>query len=192
MNDLLAVTLHVAALLESCGIPYTVGGSLASSFSGEPRGSVDADILVDITADHIQPLVEALGDGFYADADALRRAIAEHGTANLIHQPSGIKVDLFVAHSLLDARQLERRRHVLVATSPDRFLYVHSPEDILLQKLHWYRLGGEVSERQWRDVHGVLVRQGAHLDRDYLSSTAERVGLSDLLQRAYRKTASGQ
>jgi hypothetical protein len=188
VTDLLEVTLRVVAALDASGIPYTVGGSLASSFSGEPRASIDADILVDMTSGQVQPFIDVLADEFYADADGLRRAVTEHGTTNLIHRKSAIKIDLFVAHSYLDTRQLERRRQVRVAANPDRFLYVHSPEDILLQKLHWYKLGGEVSDRQWRDVRGVLVRQGNRLDRDYLAATAQRVGLTDLLERAYRET----
>ncbi|HEX7779230.1 MAG TPA: hypothetical protein VF424_08340 [Vicinamibacterales bacterium] len=188
MTGLLDVTLQVVAALDACRIPYTVGGSLASSFSGEPRASIDADILVEMTSAEVEPLINLLGAEFYADADALRRAVAEHGTTNLIHRPTGVKIDLFIAHSFLDARQLERRRHVRIATNPDRFLYVHSPEDILLQKLHWYRLGGEVSDRQWRDVLGLLVKQGHRLDRDYLAATATRADLTDLLERAYRET----
>ena len=73
-----------------------------------------------------------------------------------------------------------------MAADPDRCLYVHSPEDILLQKLHWFRLGGGTSERQWRDVVAIVLVQGSRLDRDYLSSVAERIGVTQLLQRAYR------
>jgi hypothetical protein len=81
---------------------------------------------------------------------------------------------------------LERRRRVQIAERPDRHIYVHSPEDILLQKLHWYRLGGGVSERQWRDVLSILAVQGARLDAEYLAATANAVGLSELLDHARR------
>ena len=63
---------------------------------------------------------------------------------------------------------------------------MHSPEDILLQKLHWFRLGGGTSERQWRDVVSIVLVQGDRLDRQYLSTLAGRIGLNELLQRAYR------
>lgn len=185
MIDLLEVTWLVIVALDTAGVRYTVGGSLASSFSGEPRASIDADILVDMTAEQVPVFLTALGDQFYADSDALKRAVASRTNTNLIHRPSGIKVDLFVAQSFLDGRQLERRQRVQIASDPDRSVFVHSPEDILLQKLLWYRAGGEVSDRQWRDTLSVILVQGDRLDRDYLAKTAEAVGLSGLLGRAF-------
>ena len=175
-DDLIEVTLAVAAVLDRCGIPYTVGGSLASSLSGEPRASLDADVVVQIRPDQIDGLVILLGDEFYADPDAIRRAIDTGRSTNLVHRPSGIKVDLFPAASFLDHQQLLRRQLVKVASDPDRSLYVHSPEDILLQKLHWYRLEGGTSERQWRDVVSIVLVQGSRLDREYLGRTVRPTG----------------
>jgi hypothetical protein len=182
--DLLDVVFRVVSALEACGIRYSVGGSLASSVSGEPRSSIDADIVVDMTAAQALALAEMLGPEFYADPEALQRAAAERSPVNLIHQPSSIKVDLFVAGTMLDHRQLERRRLIQISSEPDRRIHMHSPEDIVLQKLHWYRLGGEVSDRQWRDVLAVILVQGPRLDRDYVVTTAAELGLSDLLVRA--------
>jgi len=187
MNDLLAVALQVTDALDECGIRYSIGGSLASSFSGEPRASIDVDIVVDLTADGVDAFVTALGGGFYADADSLRRAARDHSTVNLIHHASGVKVDLFVAGSLLEEKQLGRRRRAQVGWAPDRLVYMHSPEDILLQKLEWFRRGGEVSDRQWRDVLAILIVQGERLDQAYVRSVATESGLVDLLERAQRE-----
>jgi hypothetical protein len=84
----------------------------------------------------------------------------------------------------LDEIQLERRRRVQVSSNPDRFLYVHPPEDILLGKLRWFRRGGETSARPWRDILGIVYLQEDRLDRVYLERTAALIGVDDLLRRA--------
>jgi hypothetical protein len=186
----LDVALLVIDALDQCRIDYTIGGSLASSFSGEPRASIDVDIVVRISLAQVAPFLSVLPQVFFADADALRRAVAQRSSVNLIHLQSGIKVDLFVAHSLLDARQLERRRSIDLPGHSGRSVFIHSPEDILLQKLHWYRLGGETSDRQWRDVLSIVRVQGDRLDVAYLTETASLAGVSDLLERALREGAA--
>jgi len=185
----IAVALLVADAFETLGLRYTVGGSLASSMSGEPRSTLDVDMVVALREVDIVPLVAMIGTEFYVSDEALRRAVREHSTANLIHHETSVKIDLFVAGSTpLDEIQLARRRRVQVSSDPDRFLFVHPPEDILLQKLRWFRRGGEASDRQWRDILGIVHVQGNRLDRDYLERSAHLIGVDDLLRRALGDT----
>jgi hypothetical protein len=83
---------------------------------------------------------------------------------------------------------MERRQRVQIGNSPVQHLYVYTPEDILLQKLRWFRLGNEVSDRQWRDIVGILLVQGEALDRIYLQRGAATLGVVDLLARAVAST----
>ena len=123
---------------------------------------------------------------------ALRRAVRERSSPTLIHEETSVKIDLFVMGSTpLDEVQLARRQRVQVSSSPDRFLYMHPPEDILLQKLRWFRKGGETSDRQWRDILGIIRVQGERLDQDYLQRNAAVIGVSDLLQRALGEKGDG-
>ena len=180
----LDVAVVVSEALDRCGIRYVIGGSLASSLGGEPRTTLDVDVVVDLGERQIDCLVGALGDDFYANIEGIRRAVRARASVNLIHHATGTKVDLFVAGGgPLDFLQLERRQ-LVQPPALARPLYVQTPEDILLQKLRWYRQGGETSDRQWRDVLGLLLVQGPALDGKYLRDQAARVGLSDLVARA--------
>jgi hypothetical protein len=181
--DPIETALLVVRQLDALRILHTIGGSIASSFAGEPRSTVDIDIVVALEERHVDALVAALSPEFYVDPDALRRAIRTRSSSNLIHQATQLKVDLFVAGGTpLDARQLSRRLPIDLGAG--RRLHIHPPEDILLQKLRWYRLGDAVSDRQWRDIAAIVRVQGARLDREYLRDGAAILGVSDLLDRA--------
>ena len=181
--DPYAVALLVTRALDSLGVQSTIGGSIASSFAGEPRSTIDIDIVAALEDRHVGPLAQALSPAFYADEDALHRAVRDRSSANLIHHATMLKVDLFVAGGTpLDAQQIARRLRVQVGGGHE--LYVHPPEDILLQKLRWYQLSGQASDRQWRDVIAIVRVQGDRLDREYLRRNAPLLEVSELLERA--------
>jgi hypothetical protein len=99
--------------------------------------------------------------------------------------PAPLKFDFFPAAAFpLGREELDRAIRLSgTALSADPVPFV-TPEDILLAKLHWYRLGGEASEVQWRDIRGIVLRCGASLDGDYLRRSAQALGVADLLEKA--------
>lgn len=185
LPEQIAVTMIVADALEALGAPYAIGGSFASALHGVMRATMDADLVADLRQEEIAPFVQALGEAFYADAEMMRKAIAKHRSFNLIHLESMFKVDVFVARPRdFDRAQLARRELYLVSEAPERRAYVATAEDTVLAKLEWYRIGGEISDLQWRDALGVLKVQGQRLDFGYMRQMATGLGVQDLLERA--------
>lgn len=185
LTEALAVTFRVVDALTALGVDYLVGGSLASSLHGIPRATQDVDVVAALRHEHVAPLVAALGREFYIDAEMIHDAIRHRSSFNVIFLESMFKVDVFVLGDTNAARlEMERRQSITVTSEPPRTLIVASPEDIVLQKLWWYKLGGGVSERQWNDVLGVLKVRGPLLDRAYLQRGAEEMTVDDLLFRA--------
>lgn len=181
-DSAIEVVLRTVDILDRLQIPYVVGGSLASSLVGEARSTADVDLAVILRSHDVAGLVEAVSDSFFVSQAHLDEAINDCGSFNLIDLRSPYKVDVFVlGDDLLDRRQIARRQQVRVA---GRQVWITSLEDQVLRKLTWFRLGGEVSERQWRDVVSILAIQGDRVDSDDLDETAALLGLSDLLERA--------
>jgi hypothetical protein len=184
------ITLLVTQTLERLGIPYAVGGSLASSLHGVMRSTLDVDIVADMQPEHILPLVEVLSKEFYADDEMMRDAIEHQSSFNLIHYETAFKVDVFIRKSRpFDQMQLDRRRLSVIANNPEESVYVTSPEDTVLAKLEWYRMGGEVSDRQWHDIIGVLKTRAGELNLEYLRKWATELNVRDLLERALKESS---
>lgn len=189
--DPIAVATEVAALLEQLGVPYLVGGSVASTMHGEPRATLDVDFVVHLDPDRVTPLCDALEPDYYVDREAAVEAADSKRVFNAIHRPSMVKVDLHVRPR--EGHHAEEiRRAVPIRLKADaRFaVRVATAEDTVLQKLRWYQADGAASDRQWRDVLGILKLAAGRIDDDYLDRWAGELRVSDLLAEARR--ASGR
>jgi hypothetical protein len=185
-DESIAVTLLAAAAFERLGIEYFVGGSVASSVHGRPRTTDDIDIVAAIASPAVDAFAAAVEGDFFVDADMIRDAIRRRASFNIIHLKTMLKVDVFVLGNE-DFAAEEMRRKAAVPLREVRVWFA-SPEDIVLEKLDWFQKGQGISERQWRDVLGVLAVQGTRIDLPYLRSWAARRGLSVLLERALSET----
>jgi len=192
LSEPLQVTLKVVKAFEYLEIPYLIGGSLASAVHGIIRATMDSDLVADIQPTHIAPLVAFLKDEFYIDAEMILDAIAHASSFNLIHLETMFKVDVFILKRRpFDLNQMQRRISQTVGDEPGEQAYFSTAEDIILAKLDWFRIGGEISERQWRDILGVLDVQGDRLDFEYLHKWAASLGIEDLLNRAIQASKGG-
>lgn len=178
-----AITPVVEAL-ENLGVNYHIGGSVASSIYGIIRATIDADLVANLELKHVRPLVKLLEADYYIDEDSVRDAVKRRGSFNAIYLDTMLKVDVFIPKSRLFDQEELRRIQLQPLIEGYRPFYVASPEGTILNKLEWYRMGGEVSDRQWNDILGVLKVQGANLDMAYLQRWAVALKVSDLLERA--------
>lgn len=185
----IVVILEVTEVLDELGVPYCICGSGASIVHGVVRATIDCDLVADLKPEHIDVLTAKLNDDFYIEPDSIRQAIAQNRSFNLIHQKTMFKVDIFIPKPRpFDQSQLARRENKIIAHDPDCKAWIASAEDTVLAKLEWYRLGNEISERQWRDVLGVLKTKAGMLNLEYMQTMAASMQISDLLKRALEES----
>jgi len=183
----LQITQRIAQEFERLHIRYFVGGSLASSLHGIPRATHDVDMVAEISYDHIPDLIQSLESEFYIDMESIREAIQERNSFNIIHLPTMFKIDIFILKpDFASQQEMLRRGRYQITDNPEQTLFIASAEDIVIQKLYWFQLGGKVSERQWNDVLGVLRVQREKLDYAYLERTTQEMGVRDLLDQALK------
>ena len=179
------VLRYVIGVLDQLQIPYLVCGSFASGSFGEPRMTLDIDIIVQLTRDSVVTLCAEFSDPeFYVSLAAAQDALRSNKQFNVIHPETGNKVDFMIAGRDEWSRgQLERRR--LVSLLPDLHGYTASPEDIIISKMRYYKEGG--SEKHLRDCAGVLVVQRETIDRDYIVQWCEYFHLTEIWQQILKR-----
>lgn len=186
MNPLI-LAVALGGQLDELGIKYAVGGSVASSFYGEPRSTLDIDVAVQGDTKTLRQLLDDVAADFYVPLSSAETAIETRDSFNLLHHETGMKVDVFVlGDDVLDLRQIERRVRIAVAEGE---LWVTAPEDIVLRKLWWYSKTNRSSTRQWADV--VKLLETYPIDRADLLAVADEVGLRELANQAFVEAGLG-
>ncbi len=182
-SEILSALEPLIEVFGKMGIDYYIGGSVASSAFGLPRTTLDIDIVADVKANHAGGLANALKDEYYVDQAMIADAAQNHSSFNLIHNLTCFKIDVFILKGrLFDKLSIMRKKEgILDADFPEKHFFFASPEDVIISKLEWFKMGGSVSERQINDIKGIIKVQGDKLDFDYLKNTANSLKLSDIL-----------
>jgi hypothetical protein len=171
---------RLVALLDRAQIPHMVAGSFASTLHGTPRSTQDIDLVIDPSGQALFAFVAGLApDEYYASDEAARDALRRRSQFNVIDMATGWKADLIVRKTRPYSVEEFRRRR------PERILgvdvFVATPEDTILTKLEWAAMSG--SERQLRDVTGILDVKREELDRTYIEHWAQELGVLDAWRR---------
>jgi hypothetical protein len=176
---------RLAEVLDTLGIPYAIGGSIASSVYGTVRFTRDADIAILPFTSVADKFYALLKDDFYVNEEAMQQALGCCGSFNIIHFDTAFKIDLFLlGPSEFEQQLLVRSRMVRLGETPESELCFVSPEDVVLLKLRRLNESDGFAENQWEDILGVLAIQGRALDFDRLAQDAKTLGVEDLLERA--------
>lgn len=178
MTDLQGLLERLVRLLDAAGIPFMIAGSFASAAHGLPRTTQDLDVVIDPpNADALESLVRSMPpEDYYVDVDAARDALRRRAMFNVVDQRSGWKIDFIVRKDrAFSLDEFARRRKFSLLDVP---VWVASPEDTVVAKLEWSKQSGG-SERQRRDVAGILATVGEDLDRSYMAHWIDELDLAE-------------
>jgi len=176
LQDLLS---RLTSALERAQVPYMLTGSVASSAHGLPRSTRDLDIVIAPTRAQLLTLIQQFPDShYYADKQQALQALSNRSQFNVIDYSSAWKVDFIIAEDSDYGREaFGRRRFIEIAGN---HVYIASPEDVLIAKLRWAKLGG--SDRQLQDAAGILSTQGGNLDVVYVEQWVRNLSLEEQWQ----------
>jgi hypothetical protein len=178
----------VRLVTETCarvGSQYLTVGSIATSTYGDPRFTNDIDIVVDLQPTQIEEFCQAFPDPFYLSRPAVDAAVRQRTQFNIVHTTSGLKIDCILTDGSPHC-QSEMSRGVKRIMPGGLEVMLASPEDVIIKKMEYYRLGG--SDKHIRDITGVLKQCPLPIDRGYIEHWSEILGLMDIWQSIIART----
>lgn len=187
MTELQGLLERLVRLLDDAGVPFMVAGSFASAAHGMPRTTQDVDVVIDPpSAEALEVLVRAMPpEAYYVDIDAARDAMRRRAQFNVVDLASGWKVDLILRKDREFSREEFARRVPLSLLGVQ--VFAASAEDTVIAKLEWSAQSGG-SERQRRDVAGILATTAGQIDRAHIERWVGELGLEEEWAAAQRTT----
>lgn len=180
--ELKAFFTYVIQVLERLDISYMVVGGFAAIFYGQPRLTIDVDIVVDMKWHHIEPFVAAFPiPDYYVSEEGIRDSLQRRYLFNVIQPTTGAKVDLVPLPREPFTRAAFGRRQRLAYDEEGHSATFIPPEDIIVAKLAAYEK--TESDRHLRDAQSVLVMQWGELDLDLIRRSARMAGVMEQFER---------
>ncbi len=179
--DLVFLLKLVVKRLEDLKIPYILTGGLAVSFWGLPRTTHDIDIVIEAKSEDKDKIVNSFKKDFYISEEAVRQAIEQRFTFNIIHYKAGLKIDFWLVKK--DTFRISEFKRRLKEKIFNKQIYIISPEDLILEKLLWYREGQ--STRHLEDIEGILKISKPNLN--YIKNWAEKQSTIEILEGILKK-----
>jgi hypothetical protein len=166
-------------VMEQLQVPYMICGSVAAMAYGEPRLTKDLDVVVALLPSKISQFTEAFAQaGFYCPpVESIQEEFQRRGMFNLLHMESDTKIDcIFLGVDDYDVEEFRRRRRVAFTEQMEAMMA--RPEDIIIGKLQYYRMGQ--SEKHMVDIRGMIAVSGGEIDFEYIDRWAGELGLMDI------------
>ncbi len=179
---------HLVRTLEELDLPYAIGGSVAAMAYATYRSTIDIDVLVDLKLADVDRLKARFPEpDYYFDEVAIRKAVEERRQFNILHIPSGMKVDVFLPTGSFTRSQIARGESRPVFD--DIEARISPPEELIVSKLMYYEEGG--SDKHVNDIAAMLAVSSDLIDRERVESLAKEAGVLDLWRQVLDRIGSG-
>lgn len=183
----------VIDVLEAIGATYAIWGGLAIVAHGEPRFTMNMDVLLSHQGFPPELFVQRLQETHYhVDRVAVQRAITEGGYFNVIHLDTHIKTDFYVPRGRGSSERLLQRaleERVTLPFDEMRQAAYLSAENTIASKLNAF--AESRSTRHLDDVRSIIRVQGDTLDAAAIDAVAARLGVLGVWRSLWEVDAPG-
>jgi hypothetical protein len=147
---------RVVGVPERLEIRYMVVGGFAATFCGEPRLTLDVDIVVDMRWEQARAFAEVFPNSdYYVSEDSILDSLTRRSPFNVIESATAVRVDLIpLPDDTFTRKAFQRRRRAESDAEGNAATFI-TPEDPVVAKLIAYQ--ATESDRHLRDARGVLV-----------------------------------
>lgn len=182
----------VLQALHAADVTYLIGGAVAVWAWGEPRTTADLDLVIDLPFESMVTLSQELEKrDMLVPIEVMVDLMIEDRIdlpINAIHMYSGYKAELFLLKpgDAFRTTNLAQRRLVDLGP-PLGEVYVHSPEDLILNKLRYFQISQQ--PKHVRDIASIVLNLDQDLDYGYIDQWAKTLGVVDSWQEIQNRIA---